>query len=106
MKKDSSHYEQVLDVQNVEVSITSQESCPHELTADKTDMDVITTENLAPHEVIQQGDSQNRQPTTERQRWNSRLSFLFASIGSAIGFGNFFRFPYLVFSSGGGSFLM
>ncbi|KAL0477308.1 sodium- and chloride-dependent GABA transporter [Acrasis kona] len=43
---------------------------------------------------------------SERQKWGSRISFLFASIGAAIGFGNFFRFPYLVFSSGGGAFLI
>lgn len=57
----------------------------------------------APHTDIQD------QPTTiepPRQQWGSRVSFLFASIGAAIGFGNFFRFPYLVFSSGGGAFLM
>ncbi len=46
------------------------------------------------------------QSISTRQQWGSRLSFLFASIGAAIGFGNFFRFPYLVFSSGGGAFLM
>jgi NSS family neurotransmitter:Na+ symporter len=41
-----------------------------------------------------------------RQTWGSHLSFILASIGAAIGFGNFFRFPYLCYSNGGGAFLI
>eukprot|EP00121_Abeoforma_whisleri_P011876 Awhi_evm1s10958 len=42
----------------------------------------------------------------ERERWGSRLSFILAAIGSAIGLGNFWRFPFLVYKWGGGSFFI
>jgi len=41
-----------------------------------------------------------------RDRWSSRTVFILASIGSAVGLGNVWRFPYLVASYGGGTFLI
>ena len=38
--------------------------------------------------------------------WSSRKVFVLASIGSAIGFGNVWRFPYYVHMYGGGTFLV
>lgn len=41
-----------------------------------------------------------------REQWSSWSGFILASIGSAVGIGNIWRFPYIVGQSGGGAFLI
>lgn len=41
-----------------------------------------------------------------REKWSSGLGFILASIGSAVGIGNIWRFPYIVGMNGGGAFLI
>ena len=36
-----------------------------------------------------------------RDKWSSRSSFIFASVGAAVGFGNVWRFPALAYEFGG-----
>jgi NSS family neurotransmitter:Na+ symporter len=42
----------------------------------------------------------------EREHWPSRTSFVLAAIGSAIGLGNVWRFPYVCYANGGGAFII
>lgn len=37
-------------------------------------------------------------------KWGSNLSFILAMIGSAVGLGNIWRYPYVLYSNGGGAF--
>ncbi len=42
----------------------------------------------------------------KREVFNSRNYFILAAIGSAVGLGNIWRFPYVAYSEGGGAFLV
>ena len=41
-----------------------------------------------------------------RSEWGSKIGFILAAAGSAIGLGNIWRFPYLAAQNGGGAFLL
>lgn len=41
-----------------------------------------------------------------RDQFRSRIGFILAAAGSAIGLGNIWRFPYMTGASGGGAFVL
>ncbi|UCD74815.1 MAG: sodium-dependent transporter [Phycisphaerales bacterium] len=43
---------------------------------------------------------------SERARWGSRLGFILAAAGSAVGLGNIWKFPYITGENGGGLFVI
>ena len=43
---------------------------------------------------------------SDRETWATRLGFILASIGSAVGLGNIWRFPYQTAENGGAAFLV
>ncbi|MCB1107274.1 MAG: sodium-dependent transporter [Chlamydiia bacterium] len=44
--------------------------------------------------------------THKREQWKSRFGFIWAAVGSAIGLGSIWRFPYVVGENGGATFVI
>lgn len=42
----------------------------------------------------------------QREQWGTRAGFILAAIGSAVGLGNIWRFPYVAYDNGGGAFFV
>ena len=42
----------------------------------------------------------------QRDQWGGKLGFILAAIGSAVGLGNIWRYPYVAYENGGGAFLL
>ncbi|QFU21888.1 sodium-dependent transporter [Shewanella eurypsychrophilus] len=46
------------------------------------------------------------QQSIQHEQWSSKLGFLFAAVGSAVGLANIWRFPYAAGENGGGAFVV
>ncbi len=44
--------------------------------------------------------------TSAREQWSSRMVFILAATGSAVGLGNIWKFPYITGENGGGAFVL
>lgn len=51
-------------------------------------------------------DTMSTTATPQREVFATRGAFIFAAIGSAVGLGNIWRFPYITYDNGGGAFLI
>ena len=45
------------------------------------------------------------QDNSTRPEWSSKIGFILAAVGSAVGLGNIWRFPYIMGKYGGSAFL-
>jgi len=43
---------------------------------------------------------------SSREQWGTRIGFILAAVGSAVGLGNVWRFPYMAYENGGGAFFI
>lgn len=51
-------------------------------------------------------DSRSRSNPIHRGLWSSRMAFILAATGSAVGLGNIWKFPYVTGENGGGAFVL
>ena len=42
----------------------------------------------------------------DREKWDRKVEFIFSCVGFAVGYGNFWRFPFKCFKNGGGEFFI
>lgn len=63
---------------------------------------IFQKENSHTNLTFTDSESLPEKPEAERGNWDKPLEFTLACIGYAIGLGNVWRFPHLVFRNGGG----
>lgn len=54
--------------------------------------------------VEEEREGKRREKMAERGNWSGKLDFFLALCGSSVGLGNVWRFPYLCYKHGGGTY--
>ena len=57
-------------------------------------------------EPINRETQQHHDGSTQRELFGTRMGFILAAVGSAVGLGNMWRFPYVASESGGAAFVL
>merc|ERR1712180_587090 len=83
--------------------LTSQNSMADKLLSDGSSESDRTSDRTSDG-ATESSDSLNQ--NTNRDKWTHSHEFVFAVAGCAIGLGNVWRFPYLCYKYGGGSFMV
>ncbi len=50
--------------------------------------------------------SKSSSGSNHAENWSSNVGFIFACVGSAVGLGNLWKFPYITYENGGGAFVI
>lgn len=85
------------------------------MTTESGDIDLSNAKYVIEKEVEEEKVEVTTTPVTDEikakelendknNEWGSNLSFILAMIGSAVGLGNIWRFPYVLYKNGGGAF--